>query len=85
LIDAVFAAGKPKEGGRINGFVALEDGSQAVYQIKSVIEPKPGAGDQEMDRLREYLTTNLGQRQYAAWVDELRKAGDVEVSRGAQD
>jgi peptidyl-prolyl cis-trans isomerase D len=81
VIDAVFSTRKPKDGRPVAGIAALGDGSQIVYQLKSVVEAKPGTGDQEIDRLREYLGRNIGQRQYAAWIDELRRVADVKITR----
>lgn len=84
LVSAVFSAAKPSEGGRVSGVVALGDGSQAVYQLKSIIDPKPAPGDQEIERLKGYLVANLGQRQFAAWLDSLRRGADVEIMRQEQ-
>jgi peptidyl-prolyl cis-trans isomerase D len=81
VVTAVFAAPKPRDSKPVSGIVALEDGAQALYQLKSVIEAAPGAADQEMDQLKDYLIKNLGQRQFAAWIDELRRVSDVKISR----
>jgi len=84
LVTAVFGAGRPKDAQHLNGLVAIDDGSQAVYQLKSVVDGKPGEGDQELGRLREYLNNYVGQRQFTAWVDQLRREADVEITRSEQ-
>ncbi len=81
LVTAIFAAPKPKDSKPVSGTVALDDGSQVVYQIKSVIDGTPGTADQELDQVKGYLVKTLGQRQFAAWIDELRRVSDVTVSR----
>lgn len=80
LLSAVFAASKPKENKLVSGVVALDDGGQAVYQLKAVIEPSPKADDKELEMIRNYLVNASGQAQFTAWVAELRKTMDVKVT-----
>lgn len=79
LVEAVFSATKPKER-PISGMVPLEDGSQVVYLVKSVIEAIPATGDREVEMLKNYLENAAGRQQFAAWMAELRSAKDVYVA-----
>lgn len=62
--------------------VGLGNGDQAVLRLAAVKdgEPSPEA-DKEMDTARQYLARNAGQKEFGAFVEQMRKSADVFIKK----
>jgi hypothetical protein len=81
LIDEAFRAphAAPASGGRF-GVAELENGDRVVFEVSQVIEPDPGAAEQEA---RDALSSTLRQQEaaleFAAVVESLRNRTDIRL------
>jgi peptidyl-prolyl cis-trans isomerase D len=65
--------------------VALENGDQAILRIAAIKDGEESAeADKAMEAARQSLARMAGQREFAAFVAEMRRSADVYI-KPAQD
>ena len=80
LVNAAFKATPSKQGKTGATLVSLDNGDQAVFTLLEVKEGSAGSVDpKELDMARDYLAKNAGQREFAAFVEQLRDEADVSM------
>ena len=82
LVNAVFAAGLPGEGGPLPGSVALGGGDQAVFVLHEVTNADVSAlSSEELEATRTQIANRRAQRELALFVAQQRSEASVNIKQ----
>jgi len=82
LVESVFRAPRPSDGGVSANVVALASGDHAVFVVTKVADADPAALDAEArNALRDQLASARAQRDYDLFVDQQRAEASIKISQ----